>query len=118
MADGADHGAGGAFDGARLLRFAEALDASVDEVRSMPPGSLRVADLEAIVARTVGEAEHVVPTALLPELHALIAPLHDPETEPDLRVVLVELNGWIRGLLGTMGIALAIGNPEEGPGSG
>lgn len=97
------------FDGARLIRFAEVLDASVEELRALPPGSLDVEQLRAIVERTLTEAEAAVPAPLLPELHHLIAPMKEPETEPDLRVMLVELDGWVRGLLGSMGVTIAIG---------
>ena len=61
MSDGAAHDEKSTFDGARLLRFAEALDATVEELRALPPGSLTVAELEGIVERTVAEAEAVIP---------------------------------------------------------
>ncbi len=96
------------FDGARLIRFAEALDASVEELRSIPPGSLDVKDLERIVQRTLAEADSVIPAPLLPELHHLVGPMKEPETERDLRVMLVEIDGWVRGLLGSMGITIAV----------
>lgn len=101
------------FDGARLIRFAESLNASVEELRSLPPGSISVAELEAIVRRALDEADDVIPAPLLPELHSLVAPMHHPETERDLRVVLAEIAGWVHGLLGGMGITFAVAVPRE-----
>lgn len=102
------------FDGARLIRFAEALDASVEELRSLPPGSLAVEELRAIVLRTMSEAEAVIPSPLLRELHHLVGPMNEPETERDLRVMLVEIDGWVRGLLGSMGVTIAAAGAPEG----
>lgn len=102
------------FDGARLIRFAEGLDASVQELKSIPPGSLDVQELETIVRRTLSEADAVIPVQLLPELHHLVAPIREPETERDLRVMLVEIDGWVRGLLGSMGVTIAVAAaPDE-----
>ena len=106
MSDGAAHDEKSTFDGARLLRFAEALDATVEELRALPPGSLTVAELEGIVERTVAEAEAVIPAVLVSELRSLIAPIREPETERDLRLILGELDGWVRALLGSMGVAI------------
>ncbi len=101
------------FNGARLIRFAETLDATVDELRSLPPGSRDVAQITTIVSHIIEEAESVVPAALAPELRKLVAPLREIETERDLRVVLVELDGWFRGLLGSMGITFTVVHDEE-----
>ncbi len=116
VADKADPGEdrGESVNGARLIRFAEALDATVDELRSLEPGSVDIERIEAIVAQTVADAESVVPASLVPELHRLVAPIREVETERDLRVMLVELDGWIRGLLGSMGITFGVAKAEEG----
>lgn len=102
------------FNGARLIRFAEVVDATVDELRALPPGSIDVEQIRAMVSREIAEAESVVPAVLLPELHKLMAPIRETETERDLRVVLVELDGWLRGLLGTMGITFSVAGDGEG----
>jgi hypothetical protein len=102
------------FDGARLIRFAEALNSTVEELRALPLGALGVKELQAIVVRTLEEADTVIPSLLLPELHSLVAPIREAETERDLRVLLVELDGWVRGLLGGMGITFAAApTPDE-----
>lgn len=113
MSDGAANDGNSTFDGARLLRFAETLDATMEELRALPPGSLTVAELEGIVERTVVEAEAVIPAVLVPELRSLIAPMRDQETERDLRLILGELDGWVRGLLGSMGVAIAVAPAGE-----
>jgi hypothetical protein len=83
----------------RLMRLEGTLGAVVSELRSLPEGSIPTTRLSALVGQLVSEADSVLPSASLAELHRLIkTPVPGNETGRNLRLVLVGLQAWLDGL--------------------
>jgi hypothetical protein len=94
-------------DAARLMRLQATLAAVVAELRVIPEGSIRTSRLCTMVQRLLGQADTVVPSALLAELHRLItAPAPCGETQRDLALLLVGLHAWLQGLAAQLRIVV------------
>ena len=99
--------AGGNVDAARLLRLEATLGALVQELRSLPQGSVDGAWLARQIQQHMHEAKTVAPPVLRPELQRLVKPIvPEADTDGDCRIVLAGLNGWVQGLTTQLGIVV------------
>ncbi len=103
------------WDPGRLIRYAETLSATLMELRSIPAGSLTPGQLRPVIEQALRDAGDAIPASLLPEFHRLVAPALDDETERDLRVLLAELQGWVLGLLASIGVTFSDARSGEPP---
>jgi hypothetical protein len=98
----------------RLLRFQGRLSTLVGELGSIPRESVGTPLLSLELRNLLDEAEGVVPTEMLDELHRFTSlSLTHGETERDLRIAITALQAWIEGLVAQCGMVVTPTWPES-----
>lgn len=86
-------------DGTKLLRLEATLDAVLGELPTEVGGERETRRFDELTSRLLAEVGSTLPDPLLDELHRLLGSFPEPLSLRQLRILLVQLEGWVDGLL-------------------